>query len=261
MIDFSSAGLTHLWTRFSWSVYYWLANPWAVSVSILTLLGVLSLLGVKSWKNKWVRPFIFLLLSYWLIISPPFAALAVKSLAMFVPSDPGTQGDAIVVLSRGQEIGKGRYRSAVKLLQQHRAPQLFVTGQVNIHRAARLLEEENLPYPLRGTLCAMTTYDEAQSTAAILAPQGVKTIILMTDPPHMLRSLLTFRSFGFSVIPHMTPLPSKLGSANISFLAIREYLGLISYTLLGRFHPQVIQGQPDAASVLNHRFNRNCQIG
>ncbi len=51
----------------------------------------------------------------------------------------------------------------------------------------------------------------------------------------MLRSLLTFRSVGFEVIPHVSPLPSNLAYTKKAFTVFSEYMGLIKYALQGRF--------------------------
>jgi hypothetical protein len=69
----------------------------------------------------------------------------------------------------------------------------------------------------------------------LLSSQNLNRIILITDQPHMLRAWLTFRRFGFDVIPHMEPIQDWVAHHERSFLAIREYLGLLSYKLLGRF--------------------------
>jgi uncharacterized SAM-binding protein YcdF (DUF218 family) len=58
----------------------------------------------------------------------------------------------------------------------------------------------------------------------------------------MLRSKLTFESLGFEVIPYLTPLPKQLDLKKKAFLVFREYLGLISYGLQGRFMPRETPG-------------------
>jgi len=73
-------------------------------------------------------------------------------------------------------------------------------------------------------------------SAQMLRQRQAKRLILITDSPHMLRSLLTFRSLGFEVIPEPIPLPSDLPSIAVSITALREYVGLMSYASAGRFH-------------------------
>ncbi|HEY9741447.1 MAG TPA: YdcF family protein, partial [Coleofasciculaceae cyanobacterium] len=86
--------------------------------------------------------------------------------------------------------------------------------------------------------CSRTTEENARFTATVLQPQGVKQILLITDSPHMLRSLLTFRSFGFTVIPYTSPVPANLASRTKALKVFSEYLALVGYGLQGRFRPQ-----------------------
>jgi uncharacterized SAM-binding protein YcdF (DUF218 family) len=81
----------------------------------------------------------------------------------------------------------------------------------------------------------MTTEGNAKFTAQVLIPKGVRRILLVTDPPHMLRSLLTFRSQGFQAIPFASPLPPELTYREKASIVFREYGGLISYVVWGRF--------------------------
>ncbi len=71
----------------------------------------------------------------------------------------------------------------------------------------------------------------------MLQPQGIKKIILVTDPPHMLRSLLTFRNVGFEVIPHKSKVP-HLTQTRKAMMMFYEYMGLVKYGLKGEFVPQ-----------------------
>ncbi|WP_416674820.1 YdcF family protein [Egbenema bharatensis] len=156
-----------------------------------------------------------------------------------VPQDTGQAADTVVVLSRGRNIEGDRYNTAISMFNSGRVRQLFVTGRHQSIQVFAKLEQQDLPtQALSGTACARTTKSEAYSAAGILGPQGINQIILITDPPHMLRSWLTFKSLGFSVIPHIEPLPDAVGQSQRSFLAVREYLGLLSYAALGRFNPR-----------------------
>jgi uncharacterized SAM-binding protein YcdF (DUF218 family) len=275
------AEVTHYWTRLSWSLFNWLTHPWWIIAPLVLAIILPLLIDISrypaqaakqivsifwghplSW-HVWISRFAAIaLLTYLFLISPALSSLMTASLTWFVPADSGAPADAIVVLSRGEEVKGQRYEIAVQLWQDQRAPQIFVTAQSNLTHMKKLLQQRQIPTQvLSGTNCAMTTYDEAQSTAAILGPQGVERIILLTDPPHMLRSLLTFRGFGFAVIPHIVSLPNDLRSAERSLLALREYPGLVSYALLGRFSwrsPSELK-QP-SEKMLQTIKARKCQI-
>jgi uncharacterized SAM-binding protein YcdF (DUF218 family) len=105
---------------------------------------------------------------------------------------------------------------------------------------------------LDGENCSLTTDENAVFTASVLQPQGIKRILLVTDPPHMWRSLLVFRAQGFTVIPKPSPLPSYLGRKAETFITLREYMGLVGYGLRGLFFPQRSPGatRPDLINLL-----------
>ncbi|XHX80074.1 MAG: YdcF family protein [Stenomitos frigidus ULC029] len=83
--------------------------------------------------------------------------------------------------------------------------------------------------------CSLTTEENAQFTADLLLPQNVKRILLVTDSPHMLRSQLTFKSLGFEVIAYPNAVPPDLGYRERLNIVAREYGGILSYILKGRF--------------------------
>lgn len=81
------------------------------------------------------------------------------------------------------------------------------------------------------------TRENAQATAKLLLPQGVRRIALVTDETHMARSVRNFREAGFEVVPAPTAfvlpsrwpvlewLPSTDGLAASRFI-LHEWLGL-----------------------------------
>jgi uncharacterized SAM-binding protein YcdF (DUF218 family) len=257
-----AASMTSRWAHFTHTFAAWLTNPWLVSMALVTLIVVSLIFGSRYWRRQIRRGAIALLLAYWIAVSPPVAALAVDGLTTFLPPASQDKADAIVVLTRGGEVEGDRYQLAVTLWQEQRAPKIFVTSARNVRKTRLLLEKQNLPITaLGGTLCAITTLDEATSTAAILGPQGVKSIILVTDPPHLLRASLTFESFGFQVMPQASPLPPTLSSAGKTIVALREYSGLVSYAILGRFRQRPAEqlAKPPVA-IAQEVARRNCKL-
>ena len=254
----------NLWTKFTWGVFSWLTTPWLVILPLLILIAVPWFLRSRRWKRYLSTPVAILLLLYFIATSPPFAFLAVRGLVSFLPPDSGATADAIVVLSRG-EFGHSRYEVATKLWQANRAPKIFPTNKTDVIQIRQRLKDEGIPPKIINRKiiidkqpCARTTEEEAEFTAAILGVKDIKNIILITDTPHMLRSFLTFRRFGFTVIPHPSPLPPNLKSVQVTFLAFREYLGLVSYALLGRFNSSSsYQLQNPPAEVLAE-LSTNC---
>ena len=93
-------------------------------------------------------------------------------------------------------------------------------------------------------------------TASIQQPQGVKRILLVTDPPHMLRSLLTFRNVGFEVIPHKSSVP-HLTQTRKAMMMFYEYLGLVKYGLEGELVPQNMAKLEQPQTVAQQLENRS----
>ncbi|PSB17881.1 hypothetical protein C7B76_09080 [filamentous cyanobacterium CCP2] len=231
----SSFGLR--WTQFSWGVYRGLANPWMVTLALLVFIGIVLLASSPHSRRFMLRTAFILLGGYWFMISPLFSIPATQLLVRFLPNNTGETADTVVVLSRGREAEGDRYNTAISLVETGQASQLFITGRNQIMRVFESLQQRELPTEqFFGTTCARTTKQEAYSAASILFAKGINNIILITDPPHMLRAWLTFRSLGFSVTPYIEPLPDETRQSTRSLLTAREYLGLLSYALLGRFN-------------------------
>ncbi|MGF1497135.1 MAG: YdcF family protein [Elainellaceae cyanobacterium] len=247
MIKWMICGLsfwpTRLWTRLNWSIFDGLAAPSVVVMALLMVIVVPWLVrspALKQWVSK---PALALLAFYLVVTSPLMASLAVNNLMRFVPRDSGQSADAIVVLSRRPE--DARYQEAVDLWQQERAPTIFIVGHYAATETRRLMKDLAAPSPdldldqvVQEVNCAMTTYEEALFTSLLLHSLDAKRVLLVTDAPHMLRATLTFQSLGLKVIPHPVSLPRYLPSAQVAFLSLREYFGLLSYAALGRFEPK-----------------------
>lgn len=205
-------------------------------LTLLALLGLLWLQRSQRWKRKLIARAAVLLLVYLIATSPPMVALATQALVGSLPADSGATVDAIIVLGRGDVLRNRRVEIAAQLWQAKRAPKIFASGMGDAPLMIELLKAKGIPRQmLGGESCSQSTEENALFTAAVLYPQGIRQILLITDPPHMWRSFLTFRSLGFTVIPHTSPLPSDLTSTVKNRLIFREYLGMVSYAFLGRF--------------------------
>jgi uncharacterized SAM-binding protein YcdF (DUF218 family) len=128
-----------------------------------------------------------------------------------------------------------RVAVAATLWQTGQAPRIFISGHGDAFSIKHQLQEKGVAeQALDGEDCSMTTQENGKFTADILRPQGIQKILLVTDPPHMLRSLLTFRRFGFEVFPSATPMSTELGYREKAAIVFREYGGLVSYIFQGR---------------------------
>lgn len=230
-----------------------LPMPWSIKLlfglfiilMVITYPWIIRQPGLKRWlqQSTWQRSLIQIsisvLLMGLLLLSPPGAALANQALVGFLPVDSGEPVDAIVILGRGQRFQQSRVDVASDLWWGDRAPVIFASGTGDAPAMLELLRQKGIPdHVLAGENCSLTTEENAQFSAHMLKPKGIQDILLVTDPHHMWRSLLTFQSFGFKVIPHLSaPLLQTNYRQRVSLL-LTEYSGLVTYALRGRFLPR-----------------------
>lgn len=145
--------------------------------------------------------------------NPPVAAASL----------PGA--DAIVVLGGGhygwldrpgvqlEQLESSRVAAGARAWLAGRAPLVVLTGggapgKTEARRMAAAITRLGVP---DSTLLleerSRSTRDNAQFTAALVKPRGVRTILLVTSSLHMPRAALLFREAGFHVIP--VPVPER----------------------------------------------------
>jgi uncharacterized SAM-binding protein YcdF (DUF218 family) len=235
--------LTNTFTRLPIVTDFWQFG-WRKQLLILVIV-ILAFFGIrwirqhKRWRRWLSSPrIIFLLFGITATLAIVFA-VAARGLVIFLPTDSGAAAEAIVVLGRSEEFRRQRVDVARELWQARRAPMIFTSGRGDAASMIEQLKAKGISNQvLDGENCSLTTWQNAVFTAAVLHPQGIRRILLVTDELHMLRSLLVFRANSFTVIPHTTPLPPNFGFKATAFLTFREYMGLVGYGLQGRFHPQ-----------------------
>lgn len=208
------------------------------SLILLVGLVVLWLVSSRRWRRRFVQPFALVVAAYLAIASPVGIALAIKGLTVFLPADEGHKVDAIVVVGRGEPLRPRRHEVAVELWQANRARKVFVSGMTDAPLIAASLASLGVPKSaIDGETCSQSTLENALFSAAILRPQGVQQILLVTDPPHLLRALRLFENFGFKVTPAASPLPDYLSAQEQLRLISREYVGLLTYLVRGFVSP------------------------
>ena len=216
-----------------------MSPEWVVPIWVILALLPLGFLR-RRWR--WLGSGIVLvpLLIYLVLPIPWVAAGLAAGLTHWVPEDRGQRAEAIVVLGRGARIGSWQVETVLDLWQQQRAPLIWASGRVDGPRIERQLQAKGLPdAAVMSEGCSQTTHENARCTATGLQSQDIDEIILVTDGPHMLRSWLTFRALGFTVIPHFALVPQQLRGYEFPLDEVREYLGLASYWALGRFQDHV----------------------
>lgn len=228
--------LTKLPAFLKWWKFPLLNKTLPLVVFILLFFGLRWIIQQTQWK-PWLSDIKGNLLLFCLTATLPVIMFFVadKALIAFLPTDSGTVADSIVILGRGSNLQEDRVRVAAELWQAKRAPMIFVSGKGEARSLIRQLGRKGIPdQVLDGENCSATTLENAIFTAAILQPQGIRRILLVTDPQHMLRSLLVFRAYGFTVFPKTSPLPPYFGGFKVkASLTLREWVGLISYSLRG----------------------------
>lgn len=251
---------TKLWTMFSTKMGIVLSRP---QLLIPLLLVLLLLIAWRMWSAKRFRRkkptavFVSTLgLVTLLLASPVLETVGGWLLTRPIPADSGEKADAIVILGRGRRQNDIRGQTATHLWRAQRAPLIFSSGRLDAPQIAEKAKALDVPESAIATdVCSLTTHQNAAFTAALLWPKGVRKIILVTDSLHMLRSLLTFKSFGFQVIPHIVPFQTD-DHHKSRFIVFRESLGLLTYGMMGRYfareappayiiYPEISPDQPE----------------
>jgi uncharacterized SAM-binding protein YcdF (DUF218 family) len=130
-------------------------------------------------------------------------------------ADPPGTADAIVVLGAPLSPGGGlspvvaeRVAAAVALWRVGAAPLVCVTGgpsrgTTEADAMALALREVGVPErALRVERAARSTFDNARLTAALLRPEGVRSVWLVSQPFHLRRARWLFRRAGFEPRAH-----------------------------------------------------------
>ncbi|BAJ63659.1 YdcF family protein [Anaerolinea thermophila] len=176
----------------------------------------------------------------------PFLLGSIGSL--LVISTPLQPADAIVVLSGGRDLQ--RLEKAVNLMKEGQAGYLILTKTEDITESGRQTadylaseaHQRGIPVPkiVITQKTSKNTEQEAIATLEILRERGWKTLIVVTDPYHTLRSRIIFRevmrkdSIKVYTVPSKKPdVPSWLWyiDGNSRRAVWREILSLLAYLL------------------------------
>ncbi|PBJ05807.1 YdcF family protein [Pseudomonas sp. ACN5] len=194
--------------------------------------GILLLLLLLAWWLRRSRPrlagvcFALGLGGFWLMSLP----VVVQWGAGLLEREPplarsewavlGQRADAIVVLGSGRErgdvawgadqptgVGLERQRFAARLAKASGLPVLTSGG---LHYGTPPSEAQMMADALRDDFGlsvrwqegrSRTTWENAQFSADVLLPQGIKRVVLVTQAWHMPRAAWSFRKAGFEVVP------------------------------------------------------------
>lgn len=215
-----------------------LLNKIVIGLLFAAVFSVTGIFFSKRWKRRLIKPgTIISVLCFSITLLMIFSIIVFQGLLL--PTDTGI-ADAIVILGRGEPFRQERVNVAAKLWQAKKAPLIFVSGRGDAIEIIKLIEKAGIPTKIvDGEHCSLTTKENAVFTSTILNSQVNKKILLITDPPHMWRSLFLFREQGFQVIPQTSTLPVSLDSEQRAFLALKESFLLLDYFSFKNKHQMV----------------------
>lgn len=195
--------------------------------------GILFLLLIAAWwlRRSWPRLsalcFVLGLGGLWAMSLP----IVVERSARLLETEPAlsreqwaqlaTRADAIVILGAGRErgdpawdqldqptgVGMERMRYAAQLAKTSGLPVLTTGG---LHFGSPPSEAQLMADSLQRDLGvnvrwkeerSRTTWENAQMSAELLLPQGIKRVVVVTQAWHMQRSRWSFEQAGFEVVP------------------------------------------------------------
>jgi len=239
--------------------------------------GILLLFLLSAWWLRHSRPrlagvlFAVGLGGMWLMSLPvmvEWSARTIEREPALAPNEWSSlseRADAIVLLGSGRErddpawgsdqptgIGLERQRYAAQLAKASGLP-VLVTG--GLHYGTPPSEAQIMADSLREDSGvevrwkeerSRTTWENAQMSAEILLPQGIKRVVVVTQAWHMPRSVWSFEKAGFEVVPapvgflsvdNARPLGGwmpEYKSVWQSGLLLNEAVGQIAYPLFYR---------------------------
>jgi uncharacterized SAM-binding protein YcdF (DUF218 family) len=246
--------------------FRWLSKPVLLVIMLVIAFFVIHWIMKKPERRRWFSsPKGFLLMFGLTAFFPLLLVAANQALVVFLPPDPGTRVDAIVVVGRGWPLLNERVATVTELWKAGRAPRIFASGKTDTPNMIKLLKEKGIPDDaIDGENCSITTEENALFSAAILKPQGVQRILMVTDESHMLRTLLSFQAYGFKVFPKISAVPEHWNIKERGFFKVREFAGLIHYGLRGVFFPQNLSNvkNPELKTLVKEaeQYSRNQRL-
>jgi uncharacterized SAM-binding protein YcdF (DUF218 family) len=243
-----------------------LLTPPAVQI-LLILIGLACVYRGHRW---WGRSLVCLgVVTLWLMATPLGAALLARGLEVY-PALPvkselaARHWQAIVVLGGGRDDAAAEYagedipnrwtasrlRYAAFLYRQSALPIAVSGGAVHDEAvpeadimAASLVRDYVVNVRWKEGASA-TTWENAFKTKALLKPEGIERIVLVTQAQHMPRAVLAFQHAGFTVLPApidfatsnlrmplLLQLTPQAKCLLLSAQASHEYMGLLFYRL------------------------------
>lgn len=175
-----------------------------------------------------------------------YGAVNFASIIVVGSRDNGNAADAIVVMGAAQYDGRpspqlaARLDHAKALWDDKRAPLIAVTGGkmdgdrfTEAEASRRYLVELGVPEDvIVGEDQGRATWDSIMAVTPVLRSNDVQSVIVVTDPYHEQRSVLSFREIGFAASASATS-TSPLSGGTLVRRTIREALGISLGRIVG----------------------------
>ena len=224
-----------------------------------------GLIGCVLWNSRAIlsRALISLSLALlWICSTPYFADGALRLLETSPPVLKIQEGEAeaIIILGAGTYFFPPEYqgvdtvgaealvrlRYGAKLQRETQLPILVSGGNplgnsLSEGQQMQSVLQQEFRVPVRWVEgLSNTTLENARNSYAMLHPQGIKSIYLVTHAWHMSRAMQVFRAVGFKVIPAPTAFTTRYRTDLLSFIPsaeglrrsrifMRELIGILWY--------------------------------
>lgn len=199
----------------------------------------------RSWPKTSVVTALYVIVGA-VVAAVLYGAVNFASIVVVGSRDNGVTADAIVVMGAAQYDGRpssqlaARLDHAKKLWDDKRAPIIAVTGgkmegdRFTEAEASRMyLVDKGVPDSLIISEDVGTaTWDSVVALAPVLQENNVRTVIVVTDPYHEQRSVLSFRQVGVAASASATS-SSPLSGGTLIRRTVREALGISLGRIVG----------------------------
>ncbi|MEO1067564.1 MAG: YdcF family protein [Cyanobacteria bacterium J06638_6] len=199
-----------------------------------------------------------------MLLSPLLLYLPMKAMLGLFSAADNASVDTIVVLGRGPNSLTDRAFVAAQYWQDNQDANIFVSGMMDAPVIMDTLQEMGVPATqISGERCSESTWENALFSDALLQPSVNDRILLITDEPHMLRSIWVFKGFGFKQVEPYVVEQNPIFSLSLkrAYRMIREYAALVKYGVLGRYTPATPEQHRQAEAAAKFRVEDwNCYL-
>lgn len=181
-----------------------------------------------------------------LVAAVTYGFINFASIIVVGSRDKGNSADAIVVMGAAQYDGRpspqlaARLDHAKELWDDERAPLIAVTGGkldgdrfTEAEASRQYLVDLGVPEnAIIGEDQGRATWDSVVALAPVLRDKEIESLIVVTDPYHEQRSVLSFRQNGFTASASATS-TSPLSGGTLVRRTVREALGISLGRIVG----------------------------